>query len=312
MWNAERVVAELRRRGELRESGPGLTALRGEALALYRGLEAELRSLALESTPDEWLLPPAIEFETLARADYFASFPQWLTAAAHMSSDETRLEQVATAADPAAAARAALEPASVALQPALCFHVHATFAGTVLASSERVTCQGTCWRHERERHAPLERGWAFRMREIVCLGGETAVSSFLAGQRVAVVALAERLGLQPQVEPASDPFFAPTSRGRALLQRMKLLKEELLVPLGDGRRIAAASFNHHERFFGECFAIRLPDGTPALSGCVAFGLERWLLAVLVAHGLDSRNWPELDGLRNERRLTLLRALQEAG
>jgi hypothetical protein len=82
--------------------------------------------------------------------------------------------------------------------------------------------------------------------------------------------------------PAEDPFFAPTGRGRALLQRLKELKQELRLPIGDGETVAAASFNLHDRFFGEAFAISLPDGSPAFTACVAFGLERWLLASLVA------------------------------
>lgn len=308
MWDAARVVDELRRRGELWETAPGLTALRGDALAFYRAIEAALRDLALHATRDEWLLPPAIGFDTLAQADYFASFPQWLTAAAHMPDDGVRLERVATAADPVAAARDALEPAVAALQPALCFHVHATFAGSTLSTSECVTCQGTCWRHEGERHAPLERGWAFRMREVVCLGSEAAVSAFLAQQRAALVGLAHRLGLEPEIEPAEDPFFAPTARGRALLQRIRSLKDELLVPVGGGRRIAAASFNHHDRFFGEAYSIGLPDGSPAMSACAAAGLERWLLAALVAHGVDARDWPDLGTVTEPQPRPRLRAL----
>ena len=105
--------------------------------------------------------------------------------------------------------------------------------------------------------------------------------------------LATSLGLTHEIAPASDPFYAPTARGRMLLQRVKGLKTELLLDIGAGRTIAAASFNDHERFFGECFDIRLSSGDHASSGCVAFGLERWLLAFMVAHGPDPAGWPDL-------------------
>jgi hypothetical protein len=63
--------------------------------------------------------------------------------------------------------------------------------------------------------------------------------------------------------------------------------------------MAIASFNNHETFFGEAFSISLARyghptsdrATPAWSGCVAFGIERWLLALLVEHGLNPRDWP---------------------
>jgi hypothetical protein len=294
MWTAEQVVGELQRRGELWQPASGFTALRGDALTLRRGVERALRRIALAHPSEEWQLPPALALETLARADYFASFPQWLTLAAHLTDDDTVLERVATAADPAAAAAGALAPPATALPPALCYHIYAAHEGRRLTETVCVTCQGTCWRHERARHAPLERGWAFTMREVVCLGDDAAVAAFLAGQRAALVVFASRLGLDPELAPAEDPFFAPTARGRTLLQRLRALKDELLLPVGRGRTVAAASFNNHDRFFGDAFGITLAAGTPAISGCAAYGVERWLLAVLVAHGPDARAWPDLD------------------
>jgi hypothetical protein len=78
-----------------------------------------------------------------------------------------------------------------------------------------------------------------------------------------------------------------------MLQRLKGLKHELRLPIGGGESTAAASFNHHERFFGGAFDIHLSDGSPAASGCAAFGVERWLLAYLVAHGVEPAGWPLL-------------------
>jgi len=95
------------------------------------------------------------------------------------------------------------------------------------------------------------------------------------------------------VEVASDPFFAPTARGKAVLQRVKSLKHELLVDAGDGPSLAIASFNNHEQFFGEAFDITLATGAPASSACVAFGVERWVLAILMAHGTEQGQWPAM-------------------
>jgi len=161
----------------------------------------------------------------------------------------------------------------------------------VIASPTLMTAQGTCWRHEAERTFALERGWAFTMREIVCLGSERDVKEFLDRAAARVAALERALGIEAELETASDPFFAPTARGRAALQRIKGLKQELVFRFADGRPLAIASFNDHELFFGEAFGISLADGMPAWTGCVAFGLERWLLAVLASYGVDPRNWP---------------------
>jgi seryl-tRNA synthetase len=285
------VLRELTARGDLWEPAAGLVGLRGPALHLFHRIEAAVRRLACGETRDEWLVPPGIPLGALARAQYFASFPQWLTLATHLTDDPAALERVASAADPAAAARVASAPADAALLPAVCYHVYAGLAGTTIATPMRITVQATCWRHEGERLAALARNWAFTMREIVCLGTEEEVEAFRErGMRLAR-GLAETLHLDATIAVASDPFFAPTARGKAMLQRVKALKHELLLPVGAGHTVAAASFNHHERFFGDAFDIRLADGSGAHTGCVAFGLERWLLAVLVRHGPDPDHWP---------------------
>src|SRR5262249_25686840 len=105
--------------------------------------------------------------------------------------------------------------------------------------------------------------------------------------------LAASLGLDTIIAPATDPFFAPTARAKQVLQRMKELKHELLLPIGDGRTTAAASINLHDTFFGEAFRIGLADGRPATTACLAFGIERWTLAFLVAYGPDAAHWPAI-------------------
>lgn len=295
-WSGDAAVRTLVARGALWEPAPGLVGLRGEAAALRTALEGALATLARAETGDDWQVPPAIPLAALHRAGYFASFPQWLTVAAHLRDDEPALARLADAATADAvrdAAAGALAAPAVALPPAVCYHVYAALAGTTLDDAPRVVAaQGCCWRHEGDRLRPLERGWAFTMRESVCLAAPDAAEAFRARARDRAVAFAEQLGLAPSVVPASDPFFAPTARGRALLQRLKALKHELLLPIGDDRTIAAASFNHHERFFGDAFDVRLADGTAAASACAAYGVERWLLALLAAHGPDARDWPD--------------------
>jgi seryl-tRNA synthetase len=292
MLGADRVVAALRARGELWESAPGLVGLRGDALALRATLERLVAAAAGAEAHEEWAPPPALALATLARASYFASFPQWLTLAAHLREDAASLERVARSDDPAAEARGACAPADAALPPAVCYHVYAALAGRALGAASVVTAQGTCWRHEGDRLRPLARGWAFTMREGVCVGDADAAAGFRERGARRAVSLAESLGLDARLEEATDPFFAPTARGRQLVQRLKGLKQELMLPVG-GEAVAAASFNLHERFFGDAFDIRLGDGSPAASACVAYGVERWLLAFLAAHGTDPRGWPAL-------------------
>jgi seryl-tRNA synthetase len=291
MLQPEEVVRLLRESGSLWDVAPGISGLRGDVVTLRREIEVALADIARAETPNEWCAPAGVSFETLERAQYFSSFPQWLTTASHLSGDEAVLQAIASSDSPGNAARSAAATPEIALPPAVCYNTYAALADSTIDAPLLMTAQGTCWRHEGDRRAALERGWAFTMREIVCLGADWDVKSLLDRGVERASALAARLGLETEIVVASDPFFAPSARGRAALQRIKGLKHELVFRFPDHRPLAIASFNDHQQFFGDAFAISLPDGTSASSGCVAFGLERWLLAVLVNSGVDAADWP---------------------
>src|SRR5436309_8142326 len=232
MWRPEAVVQTLAARGELWEAAPGLVGMRGEVLALYRALEQALARLSATETADDWQVPPGIDLATLARAGYFASFPQWLTAVAHLSGDSDVLEWIATDPDPAAAARRALGTADAALAPAVCYHIYERLAGRTISHPALVTAQGTCWRHEGTRLSALERNWAFTMREIVCLGERSHVEAFRQRGMRAAAALAGALGLDCRMVQASDPFFAPTAGARRCWSSSKRSSTSSSCPSG--------------------------------------------------------------------------------
>ena len=291
MLSPDDVVRQLRASGSLRDVAPGISGLSGPVAALRREIEEAIGDIARAETPNEWYAPAGVSFDTLERAKYFSSFPQWLSTASHLGGDEATLHSIASSSSPARATASLPRAAEVALPPAVCYNTYASLADSTIGASLLMTAQGTCWRHEGDRHSALERAWAFTMREIVCLGTPWDVKSLLDRAVERTSALAARLGIETEIVVASDPFFAPSARGRAALQRIKGLKHELVFRFPDGRPLAIASFNDHEEFFGDAFCISLPDGKPASSGCVAFGIERWLLAILVTHGVDPAEWP---------------------
>lgn len=309
MLRPDLIVAELRARGELWETSPGVVGMRGDLALLYSDVSSAIGEIAtagfrhtphatrhaLQTTVEEWAMPSVISFDSLERAQYFDSFPHWLTAASHLRDEEAALERVAKSARPGVEAAKSLDVASSALPPAVCYHTYAALANSKIDSPVVMTAEETCWRHEGERLAALERGWAFRMREIVFLGQSAAAEEFRQANIKNVSAFAESIGLKTRVELATDPFFAPTARGKALLQLVKALKHELIIDRPDRTSLAISSFNNHERFFGDAFGIRLSTGESATTACVAFGIERWMLAILMTHGVDSSNWPQLAG-----------------
>jgi hypothetical protein len=105
--------------------------------------------------------------------------------------------------------------------------------------------------------------------------------------------LAEELGLGGRCGVASDPFFVSADTAeRTWSQQFLELKYELRLPLDAGRDVAVCSFNYHERFFADSFAIRPAGDQEAVhTACAGYGLERLAYAFLCQHGLDPGHWP---------------------
>ena len=81
MRTADGVVAALRARGELWDVAPGLVGLRGNVARLAPPHRARDRAARAARRPEEWSAAAgARACDTLERAEYFASFPFWLTA----------------------------------------------------------------------------------------------------------------------------------------------------------------------------------------------------------------------------------------
>jgi hypothetical protein len=272
----------------LTERGPGLVTLSGAYLSAFRYFEALFASWGAELGATERRFSSLIDLETLARAEYTKSFPHHLTYVGHPNDPEV--------------VRSPIEAGDYVLQPAVCFHCYAELSGLTLDNEPWIlSAQGRCFRREGLRLKCPERLWEFTMHEIVIVGSADQVE----GQRRLLLEkatqLVQNLDLDAVVETANDPFFTNETMGRLVLQRLKALKFELKLSTGDGRPdLAAASFNHHEDFFGTRFAIGDRSGKPAQSGCVAFGLERWAQAYVCRHG--EREPPPL-GLGTEGRPT---------
>ena len=111
------------------------------------------------------------------------------------------------------------------------------------------------------------------MREIVLLGDPEWLNEKIALIQTEIDRIAEGRRLPVHWETAEDPFFLPTAKGKALMQRLMETKRELVCD--EPEPLAIASVNRHGTFFGERFAIRQPDKTPVHTACVAFGLDRW-------------------------------------
>ncbi|MEU2059750.1 hypothetical protein [Streptomyces sp. NPDC013455] len=248
----------------------GLATLGPAAVALRETLDTVFSGWGVAGGADKMSFPPLLSTDDLAKFDYWTNFPH--------------LGLVATGARPERAEDLSkgpheeigtdlLAPARFALPSATCYAVYLHLAGSRLETPARITAVGTCFRRE-DYYDGLRRLMGFSMREIVCVGDRESVLEHLSSYKDRLSTFAERLDLPLRFEPATDPFFQKDA-ARTLMQQLFPVKEELIY--GDGLAIGSANF--HRNFFGERCDIQLADGSPAFTGCFAFGLERWLHAL---------------------------------
>ena len=253
-------IQELQRRGELVFTASGALILSGLPLRLFRWIDTQLLELA--GDVNEISCPSLIAPQVLERAGYFESFPD----------GATRVEG---------------GPCSASLAPAVCYHCFAKLTEACLEAPIAMTCRGKCYRHENGATDTIGRLWEFTMREFVLVASPELVEEQRRSWIEKVCGFADSIGLKGEVRSATDPFFGRASRGRKLLQQLKQLKYEFSVDFLDGSRRALASFNLHETFFTSRFGIKIAGAPQAHSGCFAFGLERWMLAILTQRGVDN-------------------------
>jgi len=266
----------------------GQSALSGKALRLFKRLDLLFLNWAAEFQSSQYHFPTFIPADELVRLDYFANFPHLVTMPVTLESSDENLERFAqgsTLDDAGNLNLTELAPVRDVFTPAACYHFYIDMQSSSLAQAKYVTTRATCIRKE-ERYLPLQRQWSFSMREMVCVGSAEEVTDFLAEARQRITRFFKDSGLPIKWMDATDPFFKPARNPKYLMQKLDPVKTEMVF----GDSLAIGSVNFHRNYFGEAFQI-LRNGEDAYSGCLAFGLERWMYASLAYFGLDEALWP---------------------
>lgn len=270
------------------DARPGLVTLDADDIALRSTLETIISSWATDRGASCRLYPPLIDVADLADLDYFRNFPQLgvLTSGLHADAQQKYAGEAAAVEH---FGSGELEPARYALPSAACFNAYLALRDSTIRSDQIITTVATCFRREREYHS--RRLLAFTMREIVFIGSRDHVLEQLAGMKSEVMEFSRRLGLPLRTETSSDPFFEADG-ARALMAKLFPVKEEFVYSESDDP-VAIGSVNFHRNFFGERCRITLDDHW-AFTGCVAFGLERWISVLREQFGAEAlpkvRSW----------------------
>lgn len=276
---------------DLHWDGTGQSFLRGALADYFAQLEAVLLRLAQRNGCRAVYPGSTLSTAVLARLDYLHSFPQHATFACCLEQDRANIEKFC-AQEIIRDDRinlTQLAPVRSLLLPAACYTIYPTLQSQpAVAGPQLFTVQSRCFRNE-QHYLPLERQWNFSMRELVCVGTAEQVEVFLNTLSRQIASLCDALDLPVAFQNATDQFFNPAQNPKYIMQRIAPSKTEVVY----GEALAIASLNFHRQYFGETFEIRHGDDFCS-TACVAFGLERWLAALIRQHGDDVSRWPRVD------------------
>ena len=276
----------------LRVTQDNQTILSGAVLQLAQRIDRLFGHWAAQFGAEEQRYPPLVSVEQLHKLEYFKSFPHQAIFPVSLSPGDENLS--AFADDPVSSEGqlrlTQTSPINQCLTPAACFPVYMSMTGQNLSATAIVTLRSFCFRQE-ESVTPLARQTTFTMREVVSVGSQDEVQEFLDRFKQVVEDFFDHWSLPVALERATDPFFHAPRNRKYIMQKVAPLKHEMVFD----DHLAIGSINFHQNSFGEAFDISC-QGNQVFSGCVAFGIERWLFAFLDYFGTEPECWPRFKNL----------------
>lgn len=177
------------------------------------------------------------------------------------------------------------------ITPATCLHIYQLIKNKEIGDQGfRSLIYGRCTRVENNKSEFPFRLNSFNMLEIVLVGSETKVNEYREQIYTLLNNFFSEINFNGKFITATDAFFLGNDEGAKAIQKIKELKKEYIVTLGK-EKIAIASINNHEEYFGKLFNIKSSNNA-ANSICIAFGIERLTAYSLIKWGTEQEKWPK--------------------
>jgi seryl-tRNA synthetase len=282
--------------GELRDAGlllpTGVAGLYGRSADFQTVADALCAMVTRigEGRFEAVAFPPILARTVFDRTDYLKSFPDLMGSVHIFRGDDRKHAALLRAVESDGDWPSLLEPAEVVLSSATCHPVYPLCTGRLPAGGRRFEIHGYCFRHEPSPDPA--RMQAFHMHELVYVGDPEGAEAHRDWGLARGLESLAALGLPMEAVPANDPFFGRLGSMLAANQIEEVLKLEGVTPItSEEKPTAIMSANCHRDHFGLPFEIETADGATAHSSCVAFGVDRIVLALLRRHGLAPADWP---------------------
>jgi seryl-tRNA synthetase len=287
------LLRALVERGLLIETGvAGIYGRGGDFEDVREHVASLVTRAGASEQPEQLRFPPVMPRHDLETVGYLKSFPHLAGSIFAFTGSEGQAAEQYERASRHEDWSEFQGMTDLVLTPAACYPVYPAIAarGPLRAGGVTVDAGGSyVFRHEPS--GDPARLQMFHQREIVRIGEPETVQAWRELWRNRAVELLGTLGLEVQLEVATDPFFGRSGRMLAASQREQQLKFEVVTQIAGPELTAVASFNYHQDHFASAYGIELADGAEAHTACLGFGLERITIALFRQHGLEIQAWP---------------------
>lgn len=272
--------------------GHGNVAFEGAAKFLFDFFDSKFEKIALGFGAKSKIYPVLLPVEAYQKTGYLKRSPQYAIFCCNTFEDIDKLEDLQHNIQNDNIQLSLKQP-TFALSPSACFHTYLEYENTVLDSDSVYTfCQSVFRNEGRFNFLEIGRLMDYHVREIVMIGSIDFVSTTRQEFLNKVVELMKEWGICFSVHIAADTFVMPKIQKFKKIQKVEKLKYEIKLNCNLSHKISVASFNLHGSAFTDPFNIKVKNNDDTVTGCIGFGIERWVIAFICQYGTEPLKWPE--------------------
>lgn len=272
--------------------GHGNIALEGTAKFLFDFFDSKFEKIALGFGAKPKIYPVLLPVKAYQQTGYLKRSPQYAIFCCNTFEDIDKLEDLQHNIQNDNIQLSLKQP-TFALSPSACFHTYLEYENTVLNSDSVYTfCQSVFRNEGRFSFSEIGRLMDYHVREIVMIGSIDFVSTMRQEFLSKLVAIMTDWNLNFSVNVAADPFIMPKMQKLKKIQKVEKSKYEVKLNCNSSHKISVASFNLHGSAFTDPFNIKVKNNDDTVTGCIGFGIERWVIAFICQYGTEPSKWPE--------------------
>lgn len=259
---------------------------------LFSFFDFMFKSFLVEYEYNERKYPDLLPNEVLQNTGYLETSPQYVMFCSNIKENIHSYEELHNNVL-AGNVNESLEEPKFSLSPSACFHLYYELKNNFIDKPKIYTMLQSVFRNEgRFSWNKLARLRSYHVREIVLIGERDFIEKLRLNILDKTVQMLEKLNFNFSVDTASDHFIMPDMQKYRKLQKASKIKYEVRLNISEKEKISVASFNLHGVSFSKRFNFKLSNHACTESGCIGFGIERWIIAFLNQYGTDIALWPD--------------------